>query len=143
MPAINSWSVTSNAGLKILTFSGAMRFSYHISAISSGLRSSMTISSPVAVAISIVDVGAQIYTGTLYCLATAATTDVPILFAVSPLAATRSHPTNTAFTQPFFITIADILSQISVVSTPDSCNSNAVNRAPCKRGLVSSQNTCK
>ena len=83
------------------------------------------------------------YTGTPYCFATAATTLVPILFAVSPLAATLSQPTNTACTQPLDMTEADILSQISVTSTPAECNSNAVSLAPCKRGLVSSANTWK
>ena len=90
-----------------------------------------------------VDVGAQIYTGTPYCFATAATTLVPILLAVSPLAATLSQPTNTACTQPLDITEADILSQISVTSTPAECSSKAVSLAPCNRGLVSSANTWK
>ncbi len=62
-------------------------------------------------------------------------------FAASPFAATRSHPTNTALTQPFFMTVADILSQISVTSTPAECSSNAVSLAPCNSGLVSSANT--
>ena len=43
------------------------------------------------------------------------------MFAVSPFAATRSQPTNTALTQPFFMTVADILSQINVTSTPEDC----------------------
>ena len=69
--------------------------------------------------------------------------EVPILLAVSPLAATRSQPTRQASTQPFFITMEHISSHTSVTSTPASLSSQAVRRAPCSRGRVSSANTLK
>ena len=43
---------------------------------------------------------------------------MPILLAVSPLAAMRSAPTTTSWTRPSFITWAAMLSQISVTSMP-------------------------
>ena len=49
---------------KHLRSSGAMRSLYHISVTSSAGRCSILISAPVGVFKSIVDVGAQIYTGT-------------------------------------------------------------------------------
>ena len=65
------------------------------------------------------------------------------MLAASPLAATRSQPTRQACTQPFFITMEAILSQISVTSTPARCSSKAVRRAPCSKGRVSSAKTLK
>ena len=67
-----------------------------------------------------------------------ATPDVPILFATSPLAATRSQPTKTASIQPFFMTVDAMLSQMRVTSMPAALSSYAVRRAPCRRGRVSS-----
>ena len=61
----------------------------------------------------------------------------------SPLAATRSQPTNTALTHPFFITWDAMLSQMTVVSTPSAYSSKEDSRAPCSSGRVSSQNTLK
>ena len=61
-----------------------------------------------------------------------------MVFAVSPFAATLSHPTKTAWISPCCIRLADILSQSKVTSIPAEYNSNAVKRAPCKRGRVSS-----
>jgi len=43
---------------------------------------------------------------------------VPILLAVSPLAAMRSAPTMTLSTRPFRISSAQALSQATVTSTP-------------------------
>jgi len=65
------------------------------------------------------------------------------LLQASPLAATRSQPTKTAFTQPFFITCEAMLSQITVVSTPSASISKEERRAPCRSGRVSSQYTRK
>ena len=70
-----------------------------------------------------------------------ATPLVPILFAVSPLAATLSQPTMQHCTQPFFITMEAMLSHMRVTSTPALYSSKLVSRAPCRRGLVSSANT--
>ena len=63
-------------------------------------------------------------------MARIATPEVPILLQASPLAATRSQPTNTALTQPFFMTWEAMLSQMTVVSTPSACISKADRRAP-------------
>ena len=54
------------------------------------------MSSPVGVFISIVDERPSTYIGMPHSFAIIATPDVPILFAVSPFAATLTHPTNTA-----------------------------------------------
>ena len=67
-----------------------------------------------------------------------ATPDVPILLAMSPLAATRSQPTKTASIQPFFMTVDAMLSQMRVTSMPAALSSYAVRRAPCRSGRVSS-----
>ena len=66
---------------------------------------------------------------------------MPILLAVSPLAAIRSAPTTTIWTLPSFMTWAAMLSQIRVTGMPRRWSSQAVSRAPWSSGRVSSAKT--
>ena len=59
MPVMSDRSVTSKAGLKTFTPSGAMRRSYHISVTSSPGRCSMGIAAPSGIDMSMVELGAQ------------------------------------------------------------------------------------
>jgi len=67
---------------------------------------------------------------------------VPILFAVSPLAAMRSAPTTTHCTAPLFIRCAAAESAISFAGMPSRVSSHIVRRAPCCHGRVSPAYTC-
>ena len=97
--AANDGNISVRTGENEVWATGAIGFSYHISVTSwagrcytdtlqCGTTGHMQIRHCVGVFISMVEVGAQTYTGTWYLCATAATTEVPILLAVSPLAAT-------------------------------------------------------
>jgi hypothetical protein len=63
-------------------------------------------------------VGAATMNGMRKWWASTATPRVPILLATSPLAATRSVPTSTARTFPSRITVAAMLSQMTVTGMP-------------------------
>ena len=66
----------------------------------------------------------------------------PILFATSPFAATRSAPKSTTSTLPSRISMPAALSAIRVIGMSSCISSQAVSRAPCSRGRVSSTQTC-
>ena len=63
------------------------------------------------------------------------------MLAVSPLAAMRSAPTTTRSTLPCRISDPAMLSVITVVWMPSRTSSQAVRRAPCRNGRVSSAKT--
>ena len=67
---------------------------------------------------------------------------MPILFAVSPLAAIRSAPVKIASTSPRAIIRPAAESAITVCGIPASSSSQAVRRAPWSNGRVSSTRTC-
>ena len=67
---------------------------------------------------------------------------MPILFAVSPLAAIRSAPVITQSTSPRAISDAAAESAITACGIPAVSSSHAVSRAPCRSGRVSSTQTC-
>src|SRR5207245_72328 len=66
---------------------------------------------------------------------------VPILLATSPLAAVRSVPTITQLTRPRCIRWPAMLSVISVTGIRSFLSSQAVSRAPCRKGRVSHEIT--
>jgi hypothetical protein len=99
----------------------------------------MTISAPVFVAGSRVEMGAATKKGTPWYAHEMARLYVPILFAVSPLSATRSAPTTTASTFFFAISAAATESQINVPGIFSKAISYAVRRAPWLYGRVSLQ----
>src|SRR6266511_1690687 len=129
--AMSSPGVTSKAGLR-----AGKR-----AVISSGARTSIGISAPLAVDRSTVDVGATTYRGIRWCAPSTASEYVPILFAVSPLAAIRSAPVTTQSTSRAAISEAAAESAITVCGMPAASSSQAVSREPCSRGRVSSTQT--
>lgn len=152
--SISDAGVTSKAGFHTSIPGAAMRivsiFKGPVASSSTGPlifvtseagRSSMTISSPDLVSRSIVVRGAATRNFTPWCFARTAKPYVPILFAVSPLAATRSAPTTIANISLFLLarSAAAIESVISVDGILSCTNSNAVSRAPWLYGLVSVQ----
>jgi hypothetical protein len=66
---------------------------------------------------------------------------VPILLATSPLAATRSAPTMTRSMSPRASRLPAATSGNRVTGIPSRCSSQAVRRAPCSTGRVSSAYT--
>ena len=66
---------------------------------------------------------------------------MPILLTTSPLAAMRSAPTTTWVTRPDAIIAPAIASAMSVYGMPSRSSSQAVSRAPCSSGRVSSTTT--
>ena len=96
---IRSAGVTSKAGLIAVAPSGVVRtpWNEHTSAAP---RSSIGMWLPVGVPGSTVVSGATTRNGTPACAAASDSAKVPILLAVSPLAAIRSAPTTTASTPP-------------------------------------------
>ena len=129
---MSSAGVTSNAGFN----AGKRAFT------SPGSRSSIGISAPVAVSGSIVDVGATTKNGTWCRAATTASGYVPILLAVSPLAAIRSAPTKMQSTSPRASKLPAAESATTVCGMPSASSSHAVSRAPWSSGRVSSTSTC-
>lgn len=98
------------------------------------------MSAPLAVSASSVVHGAATKKGMPWCAQLIASAYVPILFAVSPLFATRSAPTTTASTAPLAISAAAALSTTSVAGVrPSATSSYAVSRAPWLYGRVSVQ----
>ena len=105
---------------------------------SSSSRTSISMPSPDSVAGSSVDSGAATTNGTPARAAASASGYVPILLAVSPLAAIRSAPTTTTSARPRAITVGPAESTTIWWSIPSSVSSNAVKRDPCRSGRVSS-----
>ncbi|MCY1176711.1 hypothetical protein D9M73_169930 [compost metagenome] len=66
---------------------------------------------------------------------------MPILFATSPLAVMRSAPTITQLMPSVFIRCAAAASAFRLTGMPSPASSQAVSRAPCSQGRVSSANT--
>ena len=132
--------VTSNAGLRhgvpasVSSAPPAWR-------TSSASRSSISISSPLAIAASIVDVGPATTNGIPAARAASAWAYVPTLLATSPLAATRSQPTMTASTSPRRMSPAAAPSTSSSWGMPARRSSQIVSRAPCSSGRVSHAST--
>eukprot|EP01022_Parablepharisma_sp_SALTPOND_P029773 TRINITY_DN7455_c1_g2_i1.p1 TRINITY_DN7455_c1_g2~~TRINITY_DN7455_c1_g2_i1.p1 ORF type:complete len:841 (-),score=220.45 TRINITY_DN7455_c1_g2_i1:648-3170(-) len=108
---------------------------------SPGSRSSMGINSPLGVARSMVLSGAATQKGTPWRRACRATLKVPILLATSPLAAMRSAPTTHRSTRPLSMMAPTAPSGATTTGMPSSTISQAVSRAPCNRGRVSSAMT--
>ena len=91
--------VTSKTGFHTRVPSGAMRCPAMLQS-SAASRSSMGMEWPSAQSASTVPLGATTITFTPNARAQAAKVSVPILLAVSPLAATRSAPTMTQSSAP-------------------------------------------
>ena len=67
---------------------------------------------------------------------------MPILLATSPFAAIRSAPTTTQEISPRAMSQPAMPSVSTVTGMPSRCSSQAVSRAPWKKGRVSSAKTC-
>mmetsp|Transcript_31394 Transcript_31394/g.77796 ORF Transcript_31394/g.77796 Transcript_31394/m.77796 type:complete len:246 (+) Transcript_31394:793-1530(+) len=141
MPVRKRAGVTSKAGLNTCVPSGAIDAPPLTRSISSELLSSMTMSWPVGMVRSMVEVGTHAYTGMPCACAAIARLNVPILLATSPLAATLSAPKTTASTLPWYMRRPLAPSTIRWWGILLSRNSQHVNLAPCSRGLVSSTYT--
>ena len=105
---------------------------------SSAPRSSMAMSSPLAVAMSTVASGATTRNGTPAWRAARASEKDPTLLAVSPLRVIRSAPMRTMSARPRARTEAAAESTSSRNGAPMPASSQAVRRAPWSRGRVSS-----
>ena len=96
---------------------------------------------PGGVSVSTVDSGAATTNGMPARAAASASGYVPTLLATSPLAAIRSAPTTTASTRPRAISDGRRRRRRPGRSTPSAASSQAVSRAPCSSGRVSSAYT--
>ena len=128
--------MTSKAGLAAAVPSGAVATPAS-DTTSSVPRSSMAMPAPSGVAASTVDSGATTMNGTPAWRAPSASENVPILLAVSPLAATRSAPVSTTSASPLASMNGPAESTSRRWGAPIRSSSQAVRRAPCSRGLVS------